>query len=114
MSRREFTAKVKLAAWERSGGRCECGGCDQQKVIGVPEYDHNIPAAIGGPATLDNCRVFRRECHALKTTRTDVPQIAKTKRIIAKRAGIKRTSRPMPGSKASGLKKHMDGSVSKR
>jgi hypothetical protein len=43
-----------------------------------------------------------------------VPRIAKMKRQRAAHLGAKTSKRPMPGSRASGLKKHMDGRVSKR
>jgi len=54
-------------------------------------------------------------CHSLKTTKLDVPGIAKTKRILAKRIKADRPkSRPLPGTKASGLRKRMDGRVERR
>lgn len=110
--RQEFTAKTKLAAWDRCGGRCE--RCTA-KIIGGPEYDHIVPAAIGGSAELDNCAVLCRTCHSLKTSKTDVPQIAKSKRIRAKSANATRIkSRPMAGTKASGLRRRMDGTVERR
>lgn len=110
--RQEFTPKTKLAAWDRCKGRCE--RCTA-KVIGRPEYDHMVPAAIGGSAELANCAVLCRTCHSLKTTKTDVPQIAKTKRVAAKRANAQRIkSRPMAGTKASGLRRRMDGTVERR
>lgn len=93
MSRREFSKGVRLQAWERSGGRCECG-CGQ-KILGRPEYDHITPAAIGGSNDLDNCRVMAKRCHRVKTDR-DVPAIAKSTRIAEKRAGV-RTGRGFRG-----------------
>jgi 5-methylcytosine-specific restriction enzyme A len=112
--RSEFPPRVRLAAWERCGGYCE--GCGNRIAAGNgPHYDHAIPDAIGGKPTLENCRVLcYRPCHKLKTVKVDVPEIAKTKRIIAARANAKRKSRPMPGSKASGLRKRMDGTVERR
>ena len=88
--RDEFPKSVKLQAWARCGGRCE--QCTA-RIITTPEYDHRIPAAIGGAATLENCQVLCKTCHGLKTTATDVPQIAKTKRILEKRIGARSTSR---------------------
>ena len=85
--RAEFTKSTKLAAWERCAGICECG-CGQK--IMTPEYDHHpIPAAIGGPATLDNCRVLNKRCHRILTAERDQPAIAKTKRIFEKRIGAR-------------------------
>ena len=81
--RQEFPKRVKLAAWERCKGRCECG-CGQ-KII-TPEYDHHpVPAALGGAATLDNCRVLNKRCHRVFTAEHDVPEIKKSTRIFEKR-----------------------------
>ena len=86
MKRIEFTAKVKVAAFERSSGHCdECTA----RVI-APEYDHRVPLAMGGESTLENCEVLCRACHRLKTSTQDIPRIAKTKRMKAKHRGAKR------------------------
>jgi hypothetical protein len=52
-------------------------------------------------------------CHKVKTA-SDVSEIAKGKRMRERNLGIKRSARPMPGSRASGLKRKMDGSVERR
>jgi 5-methylcytosine-specific restriction endonuclease McrA len=102
VSRQEFPKSVKLAAWERCNGCCECG-CNR-KIVDGAEYDHIVPAAVGGPATLENCRVLARACHRRKTD-VDVPRIAKNVRIAEKRAGLRKTNRGFRGSK------RFDGSV---
>jgi len=112
--RDEFTKSTKSAAWERCGGKCEeCG-----KRLGSGHghaYDHIVAAWLGGSADLENCAVLCTHCHSLKTTKLDVPGIAKTKRILAKRIKADRPkSRPMPGTRASGLRKRMDGRVERR
>jgi hypothetical protein len=121
-NRREFTDKQKLAMWERCGGLCErCG----RKIVGAlkPRYDHIVPDAVADkskPITAADGQCLCHECHDRKTfkqyggpaSRGDVSEIAKTDRIIEKQAGVKkRKGRPMPGSKASGLRKRMDGKV---
>lgn len=111
--RREFSKKVKLAAWMRSGGRCECG-CGVKIIAGDgPEYDHIEEDYLGGEPTLENCMVMRKRCHDAKTAKNR-PAIDKTRRGFEKRIGARKTSSTMPGSKASGWKKKMDGSVEKR
>ena len=85
--RREFTARVKVAAYERSGGQCEA--CRAALMPGRIHYDHVIPDAMGGSPTIENCAVLCTACHGVKTTRQDVPQIAKAKRIQAKHIGAK-------------------------
>lgn len=90
MSRREFSAKTKLAAWERCGGKCEGADCGVKLTPGRFHYDHEIPDAMGGEPTLENCTVLCLPCHALKTTKADVPAIAKSVRIRKRAAGIKK------------------------
>ncbi|MEQ8822780.1 MAG: HNH endonuclease signature motif containing protein [Filomicrobium sp.] len=112
MPRSEFSKKTKLAAWERSGGYCECG-CNQ-KIIGTPEYDHIIEDMIDGGNDLENCRVMTKKCHRLKTEERR-PELDKTRRSFEKRIGVrKRKGRPMPGTRTSGWKQKMDGSWERR
>jgi 5-methylcytosine-specific restriction protein A len=111
--RTEFSSKVRVAAFQRSGGFCE--KCTAKLWPGKFAYDHIIPDQFGGEATLENCAVLCTNCHGEKTAKADIPAIAKSTRVRALHLGAKtKHSRPMPGSRASGLKKHMDGSVSRR
>jgi 5-methylcytosine-specific restriction protein A len=109
--RREFSARIKVAAYERSGGRCE--GCGSVLHVGRFAYDHQIPDGLGGEPTLENCMVLCTGCHGAKTAGADVPRIAKMKRQKAKHLGAKTTARPLPGSKASGIRRRMNGTVEK-
>lgn len=111
--RREFTAKIKDAAWKRSGGRCEIGrvahmpevGCGRTLSTGDIHYDHIDPDGLTGEPTLENCAVLCRSCHKVKTTTHDVPAIARAKRRQRAAVGIKqRSSRRMPGGKDSNIK----------
>lgn len=97
--RREFTAKVKVAAYERAGGQCEACGAPLRP--GHVHYDHVVPDALGGSPTIENCAVLCTACHGVKTTRQDVPQIAKMKRQRARHIGAKPPSkwRKPPGTK---------------
>lgn len=83
--RHEFSKKVKLAAWNRAGGRCEDCGKKIRPGDG-PEYDHSSPAFFGGAATLENCQVLCISCHSRKTSTRDIKDIAKGRRQIEKRA----------------------------
>ena len=110
MSRREFSTWVKAHAALRANGHCEL--CPAKTGVGNIFYDHRISDALGGEPTLENCQVLCKTCHDIKTRTQDVPKIAKTKRQRAKHLGIrKRQSRPLPGTKASGIRKRMDGRV---
>lgn len=107
--RREFSAKTKLAAWERCNGNCE--GC-HARIIGRAEYDHILPDAMGGEPTLENCAVLCSKCHRIKTSTGDVPRIAKTKRTKRKAIGAwPKSTRPL---RSRGFQKravHQDSEV---
>ena len=107
MSRREFSGKTKRAAFQRASGHCEQCGIDLR--CRPVHFDHEIAADLGGPATLENCRLTCVPCHRDKTREHDMPLIAKGRRIRERNMGIKRTSHPMPGTKASGWKHKMSG-----
>lgn len=109
--RREFSPKVKRAAFERAKGHCE--DCGQKLFPGNIEYDHAREDFFEGEPTLDNCVVLCRGCHRVKTAAMR-PIVDKTRRQAAKNAGIKAKSSPLPGSKASGWRKRMDGTVERR
>lgn len=87
MSRTEFPKRIRVAAFERSEGRCEA--CTA-RIVGTPQYDHILPDALGGEATLANCAVLCRTCHAVKTGTQDVPRIAKATRVREKNIGARR------------------------
>lgn len=116
MSRVEFPVKVRKAAWDRAGGLCECG-CD--RPFGAhpkerPHYDHIIPAKLNGPATLDNCRVIRIDCHEAKTAGEDMPRIVKVRREDKRRTGLSAPKRKLPGSRDSGWKAKIGGGWERR
>ena len=75
-----FSYEVIKAAWERSGGRCECErkicghvgrcnkplellACGMDNVPGGWEAHHIIAEASGGPDTLSNCEILCSPCH---------------------------------------------------
>lgn len=113
MSRREFSTQVRRAAFRRADGHCEC--CTRPLSVGDVHFDHVIPDRLGGEPALENCEVLCRSCHAVKTYRHDVPNIARAKRRHDRHWGLKpKSGRPMDGSRRSRFRKHMDGSVSMR
>ncbi len=91
MLRQEFSKATRISAWDLAGGVCQCG-C-RQKIVGTPEYHHIVPAALGGSNALENCSVLSKRCHRVLTAKTDVPQIAKSRRIFEKRIGVRGTGR---------------------
>src|SRR5918999_2098495 len=52
---------VRLAVFERDGGRCvECGSAFEI------QYDHVIPLALGGATTLENLQILCAPCNRAK------------------------------------------------
>lgn len=91
MARQEFSRKVKKAAWDRCGGRCE--KCTAKLFPGHYAYDHDLPDQMGGEPTLENCRVLCDACHDAKTFTVDIPTIRKSDRQRDKHIGAKTTYR---------------------
>ena len=97
--RRSMTPARRTRIFEVHNG--VCGYC-HEIIEGCYEVDHAIPLALGG-ADDDGGNTFplHVECHRIKTlglgrVRGDITEIAKTKRIRAKRLGkAARPSRPL-------------------
>lgn len=75
--------------------------------------EHIKPLWLGGADDLSNMAPAHERCAIAKTTR-EAPIKAKSDRVRARHLGIKKSGRPMPGSRASGFKKRMDGRVERR
>ena len=113
--RLEFTKETMRMALKRADGCCEgliSSGERCSAVLAVAKYhfDHIIPAAIGGDNDLTNCAVLCLQCHKDKTTKRDIPIIAKSKRIYDKHHSIRKPSR-FPGSRDSKWKIKVNGEV---
>ncbi|GGD43056.1 hypothetical protein [Aureimonas glaciei] len=119
MARREFTPMVYAQIVHRASnaqGRLTCEGCGL--VLGRKAYhvDHTKPDGLEvdktRKLTAEDGKVLGVECCHKPKTKTDVAQIAEAKRREAKHLGMT-TRQPsrFPGSKASGLKKTIDGRV---
>jgi len=110
--RAEFSKSTKLAAFQRANGACE--KCTAKLFPSNTEYHHGTECTFGGAAEFHNCVVLCKACHA-GITGERAAVIAKSNRIRNAHLGIKpRKSRPMPGSRASGLRKRMNGQVERR
>lgn len=112
MTRRAFPKSVKVAAFERASGNCEI--CTARLYPPRFHYDHILPDWLGGKPTLENCQCLCENCHRSKTSSQDVPRIAKAKRQRDKHIKARKYRKPMPGSRASGWRKRMDGTVERR
>ncbi len=112
--RRSMNTTRRLRIFEAHAGRCCLCGL---KIDGVREpwtIEHIRALGLGGADDDSNCAPAHEACRRQKD-KADVAAISKAKRRKAKHLGIRAASRhPMPGSKASGLKKRMDGTVERR
>jgi 5-methylcytosine-specific restriction enzyme A len=93
-----------------------CVKCDRKVGAKLrPEFDHVTPLILGGQNRESNIQLLCHECHGAKT-KLDVKLKAKVARVHTKLSlGIRANKgRPMPGSRASGLRKRMDGTVERR
>lgn len=113
--RTEFPRKVKAAAFKRCcrDGVPYCEGCGIELRGGNIVYEHVTPDGLGGEPTLENCKVFcLKICATRKTFDEDNPRMQKADRSLKKNYGIAtRKGRPMPGTRASGIRKRMNGNV---
>lgn len=110
-SRGSMSRSRRLRIWEANGGICVLCG---QKIDGVRQrwiVEHIRALELGGEDTDANCGPAHEYCAAEKT-RIDHITTAKAKRIKARHLGIRKpTSRPLPGTRASGIRKRMNRTV---
>ena len=113
MKRVRITAKMRADIFGRHNGVCHI--CEL-KVLAGQDWDvsHEIPLEMGGKDDDTNWYVAHRKCHREHTAKTDMPRIAKTKRMHQKHIGAKKTRFPLPFGKNSQWKKKMDGTVVRR
>ena|ERR1044071_1059735 len=105
--------RVRLRVFDSAAGRCHL--CERKIPAG--EYwqcDHVLALVNGGSNHESNLRPACRNCCYRKTAQ-DVAEKAQINRIRSKHLGIaRRSGSPIPGSKASGWKKKMNGEVVRR
>lgn len=93
----------------------DCASCGRIVGDGLSlwEADHIVPHAINEDNSASNSQVLCVPCHKRKYV-SDRWMTDKATRIAKKQAGVKPKSRLMPGTKASGWKRRMDGTVEQR
>jgi hypothetical protein len=118
MAARRGQAKFRRQVYDAYfiDGKATCGFCKMGIDIlrDTWEAAHVVPDAIDGKMVPANGFPAHTRCHQRATAKVDNPQIAKTKRIRAKLAGLQSRSaksKPLPGSKRSGVAIRMDGTV---
>ncbi len=123
MTRHNFTVKQQRQMAARSGGICEAGKGETEAMYGMEsgetclakaiEFDHVVADKLKGtkPKSIDEGLHVCGFHHNNKTQDHDMPKIRKVNRINDKSQGIRPNYRPIPGSKASGVRKRMNGQV---
>lgn len=115
MRRKPLTRLQRVKLFDSVGGKCcLCGAVIRAERGDRWIVEHLKSLWLGGADDETNMGPAHERCAIAKTTR-EAPVKAKGDRIRAKHLGIRKTvSRPMPGSKASGWKRKIDGTVVKR
>lgn len=105
--------RVRLRVFDRYGGICHRSGI---KIRPGDQWDldHVVAIINGGENRESNLApILKGKPHNEKSAE-DVAEKSMVARKRKAHLGIKPKKRPFPGSKASGLKKRMDGRVEKR
>jgi len=77
-------------------------------------FDHIIALANGGSNREKNLQPLCASCHK-KKTRSDLAIKSKITRTRKRHLGLRKAKgRPLPGTKASGIRKRFDGTVERR
>ena len=102
--------RVRLRRFFLYDGRC--ASCTRKLGAGVPwQLDHVKPLIAGGANRETNLQPLCSTCHKSKTA-DDIQDKSIVYRKQLKHAGIKKaTSRPIPGSRTSGIRKRMSGKI---
>lgn len=118
MSYKAFSASTKAKAFMRCNGRCEgmIGEVKCNADLRGTEWDcdHIKADWEGGDNTLENAQCLCKACHKPKSAE-DNRLTKRADRKSRRDMGIRKSSSAIiPGSKASGWKKKMDGTVVRR
>jgi 5-methylcytosine-specific restriction protein A len=102
--------RVRWRVFKAAGRRC--AHCLRLLRIGARfTCDHIIALINGGENRETNLQILCDWCDPAKTA-ADVRQKAKVYRAGSKQfRGFRESGRPLPGSRASGIRKRMDGGV---
>lgn len=104
--------RVRVRVFDRDNGCCHISG--RRIRAGEPwDCDHIVALVNGGEHRESNLAPALKEPHREKT-KADVAEKSRVYRKRAKHLGVKPNHRPMPGSRASGIKKLMNGQVVQR
>ncbi len=117
--RAEFDEKTRVKRLHHAGFKCEgvvtrddgeTERCNAVLTRKRTEFDHDIAAELGGPATFDNCRALCVLCHRAKYP-ADAAAIAEAKRREVAHLGARRpkqTLKSAPGGLRGPAREHED------
>lgn len=88
-----------------------CYKCKCMIKGGAFDVDHVQPVCEGGKTEVGNGALICRPCHAVKSGGETKWSQEADRKGRKDRGSRPKTSRPMPGSKLSGFKRKMDGTV---
>lgn len=111
MSRRRLSTKERVALFEKHRGICHI--CEQPIQVGQRwEVSHIIPLGLGG-LDVDSNRApaHKRPCHDWQTRVTDIPAIAKSRRVHARHIGAHEPRRRLPFGRDDRLKRRIGGRI---
>lgn len=123
--RQEIPKSVKLKVWFRAGGGTRlgvsCEGCGLKLGRKPFHYDHVFPEWLRVASKADREKIKSEDvkllgyecCHKPKTA-IEAGERAKDYAVLEKEAGARNKGPGMPGTKRSGWKKRMDGTVERR
>ncbi|CAO4179071.1 HNH endonuclease [Methylorubrum populi] len=113
--RKPLTPSQKLELYEAQGGICPL--CTLPMRPGKRLIDEHLRSlGLGGTNDFGNRAIVHEACAQAKThgPEGDLARIADAKSQKRSILGFEKPRRPMPGSKASGLKRGFDGQVTRR
>jgi 5-methylcytosine-specific restriction protein A len=113
VTRHRWTAKQRAEIFRDNDGICHL--CTRKIAPGeVWHVEHPKARGLGGSDKQKDVKPAHEDCHKPKT-KADRAIMTKADRQAKAYHGLKaKRSRPMPGSKASGFRKRMDGTVERR
>lgn len=103
--------RVRARVFLSFQGYCQ-GPCNRKIAPGEHWIcDHRTALINGGQNREANLQPICDWCDKNSKTPADVAEKSKTARVRNRHLGIKRAGRPIPGSRASGIRRRMNGTV---
>ena len=111
-NRGHLSQKQKAELHLKQNGKCAC--CGEKLQSKMFEYDHIQDLQFSGDNELDNwqilCTCPPYRCHQKKTARAKTAS-AHADHLKLGKPDKTRPSRPLPGTRASGIRKRLNGNV---